>query len=170
MSESSLHSTLIRYRTGIGRSMKRFATSSQAKPCVMGGVIIDDTPGFIGKTDGDVIIEAISSAISSLSSFHWQKKQLELEAQGITSSHELLLQGVKTLEPQTISSIALCIEGKIPSLDEIMITQIKQNLASLLNIHHKEVGITTLTGEGLDECGCGEGVDCIATITTVERL
>jgi 2-C-methyl-D-erythritol 2,4-cyclodiphosphate synthase len=168
MSYTAAQFVPFRYRTGLGRSMKRFGPASQAKPCIMGGIIIDDTPGFIGKTDGDVIIEALVSAISTISPFDWRKAQQNIETQGITSSHELLAHGLKALHPQKITSIAICIEGKIPLINENMAQAIKNNLSHLTSLDEKEIGITSLAGDGLDECGCGEGVDCIVTITTIE--
>ena len=53
-------------RTGIGQDSHRFLPADTSKPCVIGGLTYDDTPGFNASSDGDVVLHAICNAISSL--------------------------------------------------------------------------------------------------------
>ncbi len=153
------------HKSFIGRSLKRFVSESQTKPCMLGGVIIDDSPGFIGKTDGDIIIEALVAALSTYTLWNWREAQQELVAQGITASHELLSKASLQLHEAEISSISISIQGKFPELTPIYLEAIRSSLATILNMSVRDIGISQLSGDGLNECGCGNGMDCIAVLS-----
>ena len=53
-------------KTGIGQDSHRFESTESSKPCMLGGVIFKDVPGFHANSDGDVIYHAICNAISSI--------------------------------------------------------------------------------------------------------
>ena len=135
----------------------------------MGGIIFDQVPGFNANSDGDVVYHAICNAISSLTGV------LILGAiaddlclkDGITDSEVYLREALKTLGAQQISHIALTIEGKRPKLKERLV-EMRQNIASVVQLDISQVGITATSGEGLTDFGCGEGVQCFAIVTTEE--
>ncbi len=56
----------MKFRTGIGQDSHRFLPPGSSKPCVIGGLIFDDAPGFMANSDGDIVFHAICNAISSL--------------------------------------------------------------------------------------------------------
>lgn len=156
-------------RTGIGQDSHRFMPPDSSKPCIMGGIIFDQVPGFNANSDGDVVYHAICNAISSLTGV------LILGAiaddlclkDGITDSEVYLREALKTLGAQQISHIALTIEGKRPKLKERLV-EMRQNIASVVQLDISQVGITATSGEGLTDFGCGEGVQCFAIVTTEE--
>ncbi|MYG48730.1 MAG: 2-C-methyl-D-erythritol 2,4-cyclodiphosphate synthase, partial [Gemmatimonadales bacterium] len=47
-------------RTGVGYDSHRF---DEARPLVLGGVAIPDTPGLKGHSDGDAVAHAITDAV-----------------------------------------------------------------------------------------------------------
>ena len=53
-------------RTGFGRSLRRFLPEFHTKPCILGGLLIKNVPGFQADSDGDVICEALFQAFVSL--------------------------------------------------------------------------------------------------------
>jgi len=44
----------------------------------------------------------------------------------------------------------------------------RKKIAAVLKIQSQQVGITVTSGDGLTDFGCGDGLQCIALLTTVE--
>lgn len=158
-------------RTGIGQDSHRFLPETSSKPLVLGGVIFDeeDLPGFKANSDGDVILHALCNAISSITGVLILgdiADDLCLK-DGITDSEVYLKEALKTLNNQTIEHVAISIEALRPKLNP-MRERVRENIARILEIEPEQVGITATTGEGLTDCGCGDGVQVIAIITTEE--
>lgn len=156
-------------RTGIGQSKHRFASPESSKPCVIAGCIFDDTPGFQANSDGDVVFYALCNAITSLTHVPIICGiALEMcQKEGVTDSEVYFKEAIKTLHKQKISSISIAIEAKRPILKDSFY-KMRQNIARIAQIEINQVGITAITGDGLSDCGCGEGVQCFAIITTYQ--
>lgn len=160
----------MRTRTGIGQDSHRFLPEDSTKPCVIGGLIIEDTPGLNANSDGDVVFHAICNAISSLTGV------LILGAiaddlclkNGITDSEVYLAEAMKTLGKQKITHVAITIEAKRPKLKPL-IDAMRKNIARVMKLDISEVGMTATTGEGLTDFGCGEGLQAFAIVTTEEN-
>lgn len=156
-------------RTGIGQDSHRFLPQESSKPCIIGGLIFDDCPGFNANSDGDVVFHTICNAISSVTGV------LILGAiaddlclkDGITDSEVYLKEAIKTLDKQKISHVAITIEGKRPKFLK-RIPEMRENIARVMEIDVSQVGITATSGEGLTDFGCGDGIQCFAIITTYE--
>lgn len=162
------------YKTGIGQDSHRFESADSSKPCILGGVHIKDTPGFIANSDGDVIYHALCNAISSVTGTLILGGIADdlCEKDGITDSSAYLLEAKKTLGSHQIVHIALSVEAKRPILKPYL-NEIRENIAKLLGLKVSQVGITATTGEGLTDFGCGDGVQCFAMITfssTIESI
>lgn len=157
-------------RTGIGQDSHRFLNEDAVKPCVLGGLIFKDVPGFQANSDGDVIFHALCNAISSLTGETILGKKADeiLEKEGITDSSVYLAEAVKTLGNQQITHVAITIEALRPKFLK-RISELRANVASALHIDLSQVGITATTGEGLTDFGLGLGVQCLCIITTVEH-
>lgn len=156
-------------RTGIGQDSHRFLPLDAAKPCVMGGLIFEDTPGFNANSDGDVVLHAICNAISSLTGVLILGNIADdlCFKNGITDSEVYLLEALKTLQNQKITHVAISIEGKRPKLKEKLF-EMRENIARMMSLEHSQVGITATSGEGLTDFGCGDGVQAFAVVTTME--
>lgn len=156
-------------RTGIGQDSHRFLPEDATKPCVIAGLIFEDTPGLNANSDGDVVLHAICNAISSVSGvpiLGHIADDLCLK-EGITDSEVYLNEAVKTLRKQRITHVAVTIEGKRPKFKNRLI-EMRKNIARIMNLDPSQVGITATTGEGLTDFGCGDGLQAIAIVTTEE--
>lgn len=160
----------MKIRTGIGQDSHRFLNSQAApKTCIIGGLPFDEVPGFDANSDGDVVYHAICNAISSVTGI------LILGAiaddlclnKGITDSEAYLIEALKTLGKQKITHIAITLEGKRPKFKK-RIEEMREKIASVMSLDLSEIGITATTGEELTGFGRGEGVQCIAIITTIQ--
>jgi 2-C-methyl-D-erythritol 2,4-cyclodiphosphate synthase len=157
------------YRTGIGQDSHRFMPQDSTKPCVMGGVIFDDMPGFLANSDGDVVYHAICNAISSLTGvliLGGLADDLCLK-DGITDSEIYLKEALRSLGKQRITHVAVTIEAKKPPINPRR-EEMRENIARVLSLDVAQVGITATTGEGLTDFGLGLGVQVIAIVTTEE--
>ncbi len=157
-------------RTGHGQDSRRFLPSDSTKPCVIGGLIFDGVPGFNANSDGDVVLHAICNAISSLTHvliIGNVADDLCLK-DGITSSEVYLLEAMKTLDGQRLLYVSITIEGKRPGFKERFL-EMRENIARILRLDLSQVGITAISGEGLTDFGCGEGVQAFAIVTAEKR-
>jgi 2-C-methyl-D-erythritol 2,4-cyclodiphosphate synthase len=136
---------------------------------MIGGIIFDGTPGLDSDSDGDIVYHAICNAISSLSGvaiLNGIAKDLCLK-DGITDSQVYVEKALQTLGAQKIVHVALSIEGKRPYF-EPKIGQMKKKVAQVLHISQNAVGITAISGDGLTDFGCGDGLQALCIITTME--
>ncbi len=157
-------------RTGIGQDSHRFLPPDVAKPCILGGLLFENVPGFLANSDGDVIFHALCNAISSLTGVIILGKKADelLEKKGITDSRVYLDEALKTLGSQQITHVALTIEALRPKLLN-KIPALRESIAHALHLDPTQVGLTATTGEGLTDFGLGEGLQCFCIITTVEE-
>jgi 2-C-methyl-D-erythritol 2,4-cyclodiphosphate synthase len=157
-------------RTGIGQDSHRFLPPDSAKPCIIGGLIFDNCPGFMANSDGDVVFHAICNAISSVTGILILGGLADVLClnDGITDSEVYLREALKTLGEQQITHIAITIEAKRPKLKE-RIPDMRGNIARVMELDVSQVGITATSGEGLTDFGCGDGLQCFAIITTQQN-
>lgn len=156
-------------RTGLGQDSHRFLPSYSTKPCVIGGLIFDETPGFNADSDGDVVLHALCNALTTLTGVSILGGIAEdlCMKDGITDSEVYLQEALKTLGKQKIVHVAISIEAKKPLFKE-RIPEMRENIARILNLLGSQVGITATSGEGLTDFGCGDGVQAFAIMTTEE--
>jgi|SRR5579872_2000148 len=157
------------FRVGIGQKSHRFLPPDSAKPCLIAGLIFDDVPGLASESDGDIVFHAICNAITSLTGvtiLGGIASEL-YEKDGITDSQVYVEKALKTLGEQKIVHLALAIEGKRPRFQERVLAM-RERIALVMDLHIEQVGITMTSGDGLTDCGCGDGLHCLCTITTRE--
>ena len=82
---------------------------------------------------------------------------------GIKDSEEYLKEALKYLN-EKIVHLSISIECKMPKITP-QIEEMRKNIARILNISEKSIGITATTGEGLTEFGKGNGIAVFACIT-----
>ncbi|NLL67824.1 MAG: 2-C-methyl-D-erythritol 2,4-cyclodiphosphate synthase [Clostridiaceae bacterium] len=159
------------FRVAIGQDSHRFTDPEDNKNLVLGGVVIDNFPGLKGNSDADVVLHAITNAISGISCINIlgrRADELCLE-KGITDSKVYLNEALATLGNKKIIHVSISIEALIPKLAPY-IELMRQSIADLLGIDISSVGITATSGEGLTEFGKGKGIFCTAVITAQEVL
>ncbi len=159
------------FKTGLGEDSHRFESKDSSKPCIMGGIYIKDCPGFMANSDGDVILHAICNAISSLTGVLILGGVADelCHKDGITDSSAYLLEAKKHLKGWLITHVACSVEAKRPKLKPHLLA-IRQNVAKLLDLQEDQVGLTATTGEGLTDCGCGDGVKAQAIVTVQQKI
>lgn len=156
-------------RTGIGQDSHRFLPADSSKPCMIGGLIFEDAPGFMANSDGDIVLHAICNAISSLTGILILGNIADdlCLKDGITDSEVYLIEAMKTLGNQRISHVAVTIEAKKPKFKK-RLDEMRQNIARIMQLTISQVGITATSGEGLTDFGCGDGAQAFAIVTTEE--
>ncbi|MBI3508872.1 MAG: 2-C-methyl-D-erythritol 2,4-cyclodiphosphate synthase [Chlamydiia bacterium] len=157
------------YRTGLGQASRRFLPADSSKPCVVGGIIFEGAPGLDAESDGDIVFHAMCHAITSLSGtpiLDGIARDL-CRKDGITDSAVYLERALQSLKPQKIVHISITIEGQRPRFEE-KLHAMQEKIARLCHLDTKAVGITVISGDGLTDFGCGDGLQSFAMITTVE--
>lgn len=156
-------------RVSIGQDSHRFLPQDSAKLCVIGGLIFEDVPGLSADSDGDVVVHAICNAITSLTHVPiLGKVAIDLcHKDGITDSLVYLQKAMETLGNQKIIHVALTIEGKRPRLQK-RTDEMRAKLAQAMGLKIDQVGITSTSGDGLTDFGCGDGLQCFCILTTFE--
>lgn len=153
-------------RVGIGQDSHRFLAEDALKPCIIGGVVFEEVPGFAANSDGDVVFHALCNAISSLTGVIILGDIADklLETEGITDSALYLEKALATLKGERIVHAAITLEGLRPKFLPHL-QKMKASVAKTLKVQPSQVGITATTGEGLTDYGCGQGVQCFCVLT-----
>ena len=134
------------------------------KRFILGGVEFDEDCSLEGNSDADVVLHAITNAVSGITCKNILGKVAdEMCKNGITDSEEYLKEALKYLENK-ILHLSISIECKVPKIT-LKIEEMRKNIARILNINENCVGITATSGEGLTEFGKGNGISVFACIT-----
>lgn len=153
--------------TGLGQDSHKFGGDA---PLIMGGVEFNNHQGFLANSDGDVVLHAITNAISSITTKNILGKIADdMCKSGITDSSEYLKIALKDLTHLgfTINHIAISMECLIPKITP-KILDMQTNIASVVGINIENIGITATTGEGLSDVGKGKGV-FVSVIISVSK-
>jgi 2-C-methyl-D-erythritol 2,4-cyclodiphosphate synthase len=138
-----------------------------SKPCLIGGIIFEEMPGLDAESDGDVVFHALCNAITSLTGvpiLSGIAREL-CRKDGITDSQVYLERALETLERQNLVHVAVSIEAKRPRIED-QIDRMRRQIARVLELRETQVGITAISGDGLTDFGCGDGVQAFALVTT----
>ena len=158
----------MKVKTGIGLDSHRFEESDSGRPFVLGGLVFDDAPALAGNSDADVILHAVTDAISGVTGRTIIGAVADgMCRQGITDSKEYLKVALEDLGDWQISHLSIALECLRPKIDP-KVPALRESLAGLLGIQIEDVCITATTGEGLNDCGRGLGMHATAVITVVK--
>jgi 2-C-methyl-D-erythritol 2,4-cyclodiphosphate synthase len=157
-------------KTALGQDSHRFESEQSTKPLRLGGVEIPGCPGLAGNSDADVVLHALTNAVSGISGKNilGEVSDALCLGQGIVDSRVYLGKALETLGGYTITHVSLSVEGKRPVLAPY-IDAIKQSLAQLLSVSSSDIGLTATTGEGLTAFGRGEGIHVLALVTAQKK-
>lgn len=139
---------------------------------VLGGVRIPSAFPLAAHSDGDVLCHAVMDALLSaagLSDIGHHFPDTDPQYRGADSL--ALLAKVRALlegEGFAAGNVSAAIVAEAPRLAPY-IGQMKQNIAHVLQISERAVGISAGTNEGLGYLGRGEGVTVVANVT-VRRI
>ena len=150
-------------RTGIGVDTHAFG--AERKYIVLGGVRIDAPTGLHAHSDGDVLCHAVMDALLSAAGLPDIGHYFPNSSPQYKGADSLALLGkVRELienEGFTVGNISAAIVAEAPKLAP-HIQKMKQNIADVLQISERAVGISAGTNEGLGYLGRGEGITVIA--------
>ena len=145
-------------KIAIGQDSHRIDYENKGKKLLLGGVKFDEEYSLNGNSDADVVLHSITNAVSGITCKNiLGKVSDEMCKNGITDSEEYLKEALKYLKEQIIH-VSI-------SIFAVMFFVSFKNIARILNISEKHVGITATTGEGLTEFGKGNGINVFACIT-----
>jgi len=141
--------------------------STRGGTCIVAGLSFEDAPCMEADSDGDVVFHALCNAVSSLAHVPilGDLAPRLCHAEGIQDSRIYLSKALETLGAQEIVHIALTIEGKRPRF-QTRSREMRQSVADVAGLALDQVGITFTSGDGLTAYGRGEGLMCLALITT----
>ena len=148
--------------TAIGQDSHRMGS---AGTMVLGGVLFPEYPALQANSDGDVVLHALTNAVSGISGKNVLGARADQMCRsGITDSRAYLAEALSDLQNTVITHVSFTIECKQPHLSA-HIDEMKASVAALLGISAQQVGITATTGEGLTSFGRGEGISVFCILT-----
>ena len=151
-------------KVAIGQDSHKINHNNTDKKLILGGVEFDTNFAPVGNSDADVVLHAITNAVSGITCKNIiGKVSDDMCKQGITNSEEYLKEALKYLNEKIIH-ISISIECLVPKITP-KIEEMRRNIARILGIKETSVGITATTGEGLTEFGKGNGISVFACIT-----
>ena len=149
---------------GLGQDSHRISEDKN-KELIIGGVKFDEDYSIEGNSDGDVVLHAITNAVSSVTAVNVLGKIAdEMCQKGITDSREYLKKALSYMGDRKVIHVAISIEAKRPKFAP-KIEEMRKAIADILKIEPVHVGITATTGEGLTEFGKGNGIFVTAILT-----
>jgi 2-C-methyl-D-erythritol 2,4-cyclodiphosphate synthase len=157
-------------KTALGQDSHRFETKNLSKPLILGGVQIPNETGLEGNSDADVVLHALTNAVSGITTVNILGKKADelcLE-KGIKDSKIYLQKSLEYLNGYKITHISFSVEALKPKLAGY-IDKIRENIANLLGISLDCVAMTATTGEGLTDFGKGLGIQVFVIITAEKK-
>lgn len=157
----------MKVKTGLGLDSHRFVASDSEKPLVLGGLVFEDAPGLDGNSDADVILHALTDAVSGVTGVTVIGAVADkMCSDGITDSKQYLKVALEELGDWQISHVSIALECLRPKIDP-KVSAIRESIAGLLNLSAEEICLTATTGEGLTDCGRGLGIHASVIVTAV---
>jgi 2-C-methyl-D-erythritol 2,4-cyclodiphosphate synthase len=159
----------VKVKTGIGVDSHRFVEGESNRPLVLGSLVFRDAPALAGNSDADVLLHAVTDAISGVTGRTIIGAVAdEMCQQGITDSKAYLKVALEDLGDWKISHLSVALECLRPKIDP-KVPALRHALAELLGVETNAVCITATTGEGLNDCGRGLGIHATAVLTVVSE-
>ena len=153
-------------KVGIGQDSHRIKETRE-KPFVLGGVTFDEPFHLEGNSDSDVILHAITNAISGVTGHPVLGPVADnLCKAGVTDSAEYLKAALADLEGIGfgMSHVSVTLECARPKILP-KLSAMRARVAELLGVSVADVAITATSGEGLTDFGKGLGIQAFAVVT-----
>lgn len=152
-------------KVSIGQDSHKIDYTNQEKKLILGGIEFQEEYSLSANSDGDVVLHAITNAISGITCKNILGKVADdMCKKGITNSEEYLKEALKYLN-EPINHISISIECKVPKISP-KIDEMRKNIARILNINENCIGITATSGEELTEFGKGNGINVFTCVTS----
>lgn len=151
-------------KVAIGQDSHKIDLENPDKKLLLGGVEFEENYSLLGNSDADVVLHAITNAVSGITCQNILGKVADDMCQKGIENSEVYLQEALQYLNEKIVHLSLSIECQKPKITP-KIEEMRANLARILNLEPTSIGITATTGEGLTECGKGNGISVFACIT-----
>jgi 2-C-methyl-D-erythritol 2,4-cyclodiphosphate synthase len=148
--------------SGIGYDVHRFATN---RALILGGVEIPHHLGLDGHSDADVLVHAIADAILGAVGerdigFHFPNTDESIR--GISSLEILRKVGTIVREQGgTLINVDATLIAQAPKIGP-HVAEMRSNIANVLGLDPRRVGVKATTNEGMGFLGRGEGIAAMA--------
>ncbi|MFP4068910.1 MAG: 2-C-methyl-D-erythritol 2,4-cyclodiphosphate synthase [Verrucomicrobiota bacterium] len=159
----------MKVKTGLGLDSHRFVEDGDSKPLMLGGLEFDDAPGLSGNSDADVILHALTDAISGVTGRTVIGAVADrMCREGIADSREYLKVALADLGTWQITHVSVVLECERPKIDP-KVPLLRASIAGLIGLTESDVCVTATTGEGLNEVGRGLGIHASVVVTAVQN-
>ncbi|MFR1518076.1 MAG: 2-C-methyl-D-erythritol 2,4-cyclodiphosphate synthase [Clostridia bacterium] len=151
--------------SAIGQDSHKF--TDEEKPLLLGGVLFEGCRGLAANSDGDVVLHALTNAVSGLTAVNVLGAPADAMCRaGITDSAAYLQEAFKDLNKKHMEliHISFSIECKTPKISP-KIVEMREKIGALCRILPEQIGITATSGEELTCFGRGEGIAVICAVT-----
>ncbi len=151
-------------RVGIGEDLHRV---DDARPLVLGGVIIEEGPGLSGHSDADVLLHAITDAVLGAAALgdigHYFPPNDPRYAHA--DSADFLRKALELARAGgwEVANIDATVKTERPKLAPY-IAHIRERIAEIAALEPGQVSVKAKTAEGLDAVGRGEAMAAIAVV------
>ncbi|HHW93981.1 MAG TPA: 2-C-methyl-D-erythritol 2,4-cyclodiphosphate synthase [Clostridiaceae bacterium] len=157
--------------SAIGQDSHRFMSEEETKATgialKLGGLTIPGYPALEGNSDADVVLHALTNAISGLTGVRILGAVAdELVKYGITDSSVYVERALKVLCGMRLVHLSFSIEAKRPHLASF-IEPMREHIANLTGLSVDHVAITATSGEELTAFGRGEAIQCFCIASAV---
>lgn len=157
------------FKVGIGQDSHRIQEPAAGKALVLGGVTLQETYALEGNSDSDVVLHAITNALSGITG----KPILGPVADGmckagISDSSAYLTRALEDLDAMgyRTTHVSVTLECRRPKILPLL-SAMTSRVAELMGLGTEDVGITATSGEGLTDFGKGLGIQAFAIATAV---
>ena len=151
------------FRFAIGQDSHAFETRPEKlfeKPLILGGVVFEGCPCLVANSDGDVMLHALTNAVSGITCRNILGSVAdEMLKAGTDDSAEYLKAALADLSFMggRIVNISFSVEAQRPRFSA-RIDELRASVAELCGIGPDRVGVTATSGEGLSDFGRGLGI------------
>lgn len=155
-------------RVGIGYDIHRLR---EGRPLMLGGLEIPSPRGLDGHSDADVVLHALMDALLGAAALgdigqHFPPGDPAFKD---ISSLSLLRKVMELLEGEgcQVQNVDVTVVAEQPKLGPY-VNAMRAQMASILKVSSREVGLKATTNEGLGPEGRGEGISAHA-VALIER-
>ncbi len=157
----------MKVKTGLGLDSHRFVEGDSDKPLLLGGIEFKGVPPLAGNSDADVILHAVTDAISGITGFTVIGSVAdEMCRRGVTDSREYLKVALESLGIWRLTHISIVLECERPQIAP-RVPELRQSISELLGLETVDICITATSGERLSDVGRGLGIHASAIATAV---
>jgi 2-C-methyl-D-erythritol 2,4-cyclodiphosphate synthase len=134
----------------------------------LGGIVVPGAPGLAGNSDADVVLHAVTNAVSGLTGVNVLGEVADrmcLE-EGIVDSAAYLAEAMRHLGGIHLTHLSVAIECRRPHLAG-HIPAMRTRLSELTGLAESRIGITATSGENLTAFGRGEGIQAFCLLSAL---